>query len=608
MTFAMPFPAAFLRLLPWFNLPAVMLVMLLQRTPLLRLITGGAQQVLQSRGGEVLKAAFTLAGLGAIHGRAGATTFRVTPSNPLNGTVGTPLQLSFTYTGTPSAPQFFNVQGTLPPGMSYIPAASGGVVRSGTPVISGTPTTAGTFTVRVQGVGLAGQGNFESITFVIGGGVTTVAPAITAQPEATSVAVGGTATFTVTATGTPAPTYQWRKDGTALGGATANRLTLNGVQAADAGTYTVVVTNSAGTVTSSGATLTVTGGNTGGGNAAPVIVAQPISVNVVAGGSAALTVVATGSPAPAYQWRRDNVPITGATRETLLIGSVAAGNAGAYTVDVSNALGFKASEPATLRVIAGASRLANLSVRTNLAASQLLIVGFATNGGKSVLLRGIGPTLGAFGVGGTLGDPRLAVFSGAAQVAANDDWEASLANVFSGLGAFALSNGSKDAALQLTVTGAQTAQISGAAGTGGVVLVEVYDAGAGTAQRLVNVSARSQVGTGDNILIAGFVVDGAVAKTLLIRAVGPTLAAFGVGGALTDPKLEIFSGQTKIVENDNWSTVTEATAAGVGAFALGTASRDAALLVTLPPGAYSAQVAGIAGGTGEALVEVYEVP
>ncbi len=608
MTFAMPFPAAFLRLLPWFNLPAVMLVMLLQRTPLLRLITGGAQQVLQSRGGEVLKAAFTLAGLGAIHGRAGATTFRVTPSNPLNGTVGTPLQLSFTYTGTPSAPQFFNVQGTLPPGMSYIPAASGGVVRSGTPVISGTPTTAGTFTVRVQGVGLAGQGNFESITFVIGGGVTTVAPAITAQPEATSVAVGGTATFTVTATGTPAPTYQWRKDGTALGGATANRLTLNGVQAADAGTYTVVVTNSAGTVTSSGATLTVTGGNTGGGNAAPVIVAQPISVNVVAGGSAALTVVATGSPAPAYQWRRDNVPITGATRETLLIGSVAAGNAGAYTVDVSNALGFKASEPATLRVIAGASRLANLSVRTNLAASQLLIVGFATNGGKSVLLRGIGPTLGAFGVGGTLGDPRLAVFSGAAQVAANDDWAASLANVFSGLGAFALSDGSKDAALQLTVTGAQTAQISGAAGTGGVVLVEVYDAGAGTAQRLVNVSARSQVGTGDNILIAGFVVDGAVAKTLLIRAVGPTLAAFGVGGALTDPKLEIFSGQTKIVENDNWSTVTEATAAGVGAFALGTASRDAALLVTLPPGAYSAQVAGIAGGTGEALVEVYEVP
>ncbi len=608
MTLPIPTSAALLRFLPWVNLPAMLLVMLLQRTPLLRLMTGGAQQVLQARGGEVLKAVFTLAGLGAIHGRAGATTFRVTPSNPLNGTVGTALQMSFTYTGTPSAPQFFNVQGTLPPGLAYIPAASGGVVRSGTPVIAGTPTTAGTFTVRVQGVGLAGQGNFEPITFVITGGVTTVAPTISAQPASTSAAVGGTATFTVTAAGTPAPTYQWRKDGTPLDGATTNRLTLNNVQTRDAGSYTVVVANSAGSVTSSAATLTVTGGSTGGGDTAPAIVAQPISVNVAAGGSAALTVVATGSPAPGYQWRRDGVPITGATRETLLIGNVASGNAGVYTVDVSNAAGFKASEAATLTVAAGASRLANLSVRTNLAATQLLIVGFATNGGKDVLLRGIGPTLAAFGVGGTLADPRLAVFSGSTQGAANDDWAATLAPVFSGLGAFALTNGSKDAALQLNVAGARTAQISGAAGTGGVVLVEVYDAGAGTAQRLVNVSARSQVGTGDNILIAGFVVDGAVAKTLLIRAVGPTLGAFGVGGALTDPKLEIFSGQTKIVENDNWSTVTEATAAGVGAFALAAASRDAALLVTLPPGQYSAQVAGVAGGTGEALVEVYEVP
>jgi hypothetical protein len=605
MTFAMPFSAAFLRVLPWINLPAVVLVMLLQRTPLLRLLTGGAHQVLQSRGGEVLKAVFTLAGLGAIHGRAGATTFRVTPSNPLNGTVGTPLQLTFTYTGTPSAPQFYNVQGTLPPGLSFIPALSGGVVRSGTPVISGTPTAAGSFAVRVQGVGVGGQGQFETINFTISGGVTTVAPTITAQPQATTVTAGGSATFNVTATGTPAPSYQWRKDGTALSGATANRLTLNNVQAGDAGAYSVVVTNSAGSVTSGAATLTVTPATP---TFAPAIVAQPISVNVVAGSSAALTVVATGTPAPDYQWRRNDVPITGATRETLLIGSVAAGNEGTYTVTVSNAAGFVNSSAATLSVGAGASRLANLSVRTNLAASQLLIVGFATNGAKDVLLRGIGPTLAAFGVGGVLADPRLAVFSGATQEVANDNWPASLAGVFSSLGAFALTDGSLDAALRLNVAGSRTAQVSGPAGSGGVVLVEVYDAVASTQPRLVNVSARSQVGTGDNILIAGFVVDGSVAKTLLIRAVGPTLAGFGVGGALTDPKLEIFQGQTKKVENDNWSTVAEATAAAVGAFALGAGSRDAALLVTLPPGQYSAQVSGVAGGTGEALVEVYEVP
>ena len=116
------------------------------------------------------------------------------------------------------------------------------------------------------------------------------------------------------------------------------------------------------------------------------------------------------------------------------------------------------------------------------------------------------------------------------------------------------------------------------------------------------------MGTGDDILIAGFTVSGTGNKPLLIRAVGPTLAAFGVGGTLADPKLEIYNAQgVKVTENDTWSAGLSTTFASVGAFPLTAGSRDAALLTSLPPGSYTAQIRGADGGTGEALVEIYEL-
>jgi hypothetical protein len=95
--------------------------------------------------------------------------------------------------------------------------------------------------------------------------------------------------------------------------------------------------------------------------------------------------------------------------------------------------------------------------------------------------------------------------------------------------------------------------------------------------------------------------------------VGPALNQFGVGGTLADPQIAVYTGSTLTVSNDNWSSEgnavqVAATAAQVGAFALPAGSRDAALLVTLPPGSYTAQVSGVGGTTGAALVEVYEVP
>ena len=100
------------------------------------------------------------------------------------------------------------------------------------------------------------------------------------------------------------------------------------------------------------------------------------------------------------------------------------------------------------------------------------------------------------------------------------------------------------------------------------------------------------------------------ARTVLVRAIGPRLTAFGVDGVMADPKLDLFSGSTVIASNDNWGGDASLTALGtaVGAFAVSDpASKDAMLLITLAPGSYTAQVSGVAGSAGNALVEVYEV-
>jgi hypothetical protein len=141
------------------------------------------------------------------------------------------------------------------------------------------------------------------------------------------------------------------------------------------------------------------------------------------------------------------------------------------------------------------------------------------------------------------------------------------------------------------------------------VLVEGYDVGTGDAQRFTSLAARNRVGTGANILIAGFSLAGEGMRNLLIRAVGPTLGAFGVPSVLTDPKLEIYqSSGGKIGENDNWSSMLATAFSSVGAFPLTQGSKDAAITISLPAGGYTVQVSGVDGGVGEALVEIYELP
>jgi len=267
-------------------------------------------------------------------------------------------------------------------------------------------------------------------------------------------------------------------------------------------------------------------------------------------------------------------------------------------------------------------RLANLSVRTRAGTGdQTLITGFALGGGtaaKPLLVRVVGPTLGVFGVEGVLANPGVEIAPlGAARVAGNDDWGGTdaLRTAFASVGAFPLADAaSRDAALVFSPRpGAYTATVTGADAGSGVALVEVYDAGTGNAPRLSNLSARTLVGSGADALFAGFVVNGNVPRRLLVRAIGPTLGAFGVGGVLADPVLALrpLGAEGDVARNDDWrgTAALKAAFASVGAFPLAAdTSRDAALVIELPPGAYTAAVSGKAGGTGVALVEIYELP
>lgn len=429
---------------------------------------------------------------------------------------------------------------------------------------------------------------------------------IVTQPAGATVNVGGTVTLTVAVDGTAPFTYQWLKDSVALTGATAASLTLSNVTAADAGSYTVTVWNGGGSVTSDAAIVGVNG-------TAPTVATQPQSATVTAGGTATLTVAATGTGPLAFQWQKDGVDLPGATTDTLTLTNTTAADDGTYRVIVTNSAGTIASADATITVNPAGptgdhSYLSNLSVRAAMVQPQTLIVGFVVDGGgKPILVRAAGPALNAFGLTG-VADPRLAVYDPhSVVVATNDDWTSDLGATFAQLGAFPFPAASKDAALLATLAGPHTAQ---ATGTGnGAILVEAYDAGADTGAKLVNLSARFHVGTGADILIAGFALNGTGVKTLLIRAVGPTLASFGVSGTLADPQLAVYDGSTLIAQNDDWAAPLAPTFDQVGAFPLISASKDAALTVTLAAGkTYTVQASGAAQGTGESLVEIYALP
>ncbi len=361
----------------------------------------------------------------------------------------------------------------------------------------------------------------------------------------------------------------------------------------------------------------------------PTITTQPVSCTSVAGGAVEFSVTAASALPLTYQWCRNGAAIPGATGTTLTLNAVTAADAGDYTVVVSKNTGSTTSQTARLVVATpDPGRLISLSVRSvSRSRSAPLIVGLNVVGGsKTLLIRGIGPALAQFGVPGTLPDPLLevhATVNGQDTIAAsNDNWGtgdvAVLRAAFAATGAFALPDvATRDAALLCPVEGLRSIFVYDTANHSGVTLAEVYDTGGGNSGRLASISARNFAGAGDNVLIAGFSISGNVPKRLLIRGVGPGLVGFGVSGALTDPKLELYEmrpdgSSVLFAANDNWGdgdvAALRAAFTATQAFALpDAASKDAALLVTLPAGAFTALVSGVDNTTGEALVEVYDL-
>jgi cyclophilin family peptidyl-prolyl cis-trans isomerase len=351
-----------------------------------------------------------------------------------------------------------------------------------------------------------------------------------------------------------------------------------------------------------------------------IVVQPPVGVVAAVGQTVVFNVVASG-PSLAYQWKRisdsGTAPVANATSATLVLSGVSAATGGIYFCTVTNPSGSVDSIGTILSVspTATASRLTNLSVRSFVGlGSKTLIAGFVTSGtgAKATAIRGIGPTLGAFGVTSLLADPLLDLRSaaeGLPLVASNDNWSGDDGRAYGG---FALPAGSKDAVVVPSLApGGYTAQVTGAANGTGNGMVEVYDAAiANSNLRFINLSARTQVDAGQ-ILFAGFSVGAGASKSLLIRAAGPALAAFQVPDTMADPKIEVFnSAGVKIMQNDNWGGLDTLTALGtsVGAFPLTAAARDAALVLTVPPGGYTIQVSGVDGSAGVVLVEVYELP
>jgi hypothetical protein len=250
---------------------------------------------------------------------------------------------------------------------------------------------------------------------------------------------------------------------------------------------------------------------------------------------------------------------------------------------------------------------------------NILIPGMVLKGPNKtkLLLRGIGPGLKLFGVQGTLRDPGIAVYSANDLVMANGDWQEApedLAGVFTEVGAFQLANGSKDSAVYLEIDpGAYTMALAGSGGGEGIALAEVYvvrpeASGSG----LVNLSARAEVGSGERVLVPGFVISGDETRRVLIRGIGPGLAKYGLPNYLPDPEIEVFAGQDPIDVNNDWGDTDPdgliAAFSEAGAPLLETGSKDAAILLELEPGAYTAKIRSADVSLGVALLEVFFLP
>ncbi|MEP6602220.1 MAG: hypothetical protein ABJB49_10500, partial [Nitrospirota bacterium] len=249
--------------------------------------------------------------------------------------------------------------------------------------------------------------------------------------------------------------------------------------------------------------------------------------------------------------------------------------------------------------------LLNVSTRADAGLGEdVLVGGFIVSGdaAKRVVLRAIGPSLTQFGVSGALADPMITLYDSSGILIESNDNRLELPGIANPL---LPSNPAESLLTAILPEGNYTAIVQGANGAAGIALVEVYDQAPGSS-RVANISTRGSVPTAQDIIIAGFIIGGADPTPVIVRALGPSLAAQGVSGPLPDPVLELRDGNGNLLfTNDNWRSGQEQQI--IDTTIPPTNDLEAAIVATLAPGSYTALVHDSQSRTGVALVEAYDL-
>jgi len=518
--------------------------------------------------------------------------------------------------------------GALPSGVSFVSNANGTATLSGTPAGASEgnypliiTASNGTLPDAVQNFTLTVQATPPVLH----------APAITSA-TASTFTVGNHGTFTVTTTGTPTsqvtligPQPSWlsyvdNTDGSA---------TLSGTpdSGSDASySFTITAANGVLPNATQAFVLTVT--------QAPTFTSPPsatFSVNVPGSfivetrGNPVATLTKTGTLPSGVSF------LNNGDGTAKIAGTPAVGSAGNYSVTVTAANGVmpNATQVFTLAVTATSTptptptpsptptptpsptpaQLRNISTRLltktgeNVAIGGFIIAGSAP---KTVLIRGLGPSLAAF-VPNALEDPTLELHQGSSVIASNDDWQ-DTPNVGQIPAGFEPADPRDSVIIATLSPGTYTVVQAAKDAAGGIGLLEIYDIDSAADAMLANISTRGLVQTGDEAMIGGFILQGGTEEsTVVVRAIGPSLTAFGIGDALADPTLELHNADGALIgTNDDWQDdAAQADELKAVGFAPSN-DLESAIVATLPPAAYTAIVAG-KGGTGVALVEIYNL-
>lgn len=491
---------------------------------------------------------------------------------------------SFTVTATGSPAPTLSVTGALPSGVTFTPA---------TGVLAGTPA--------------AGSAGSYPLTFTASNGVAANATqsfTLTVAKIAQAISFGalgnkvlGDAPFAVNATGGASG------NAVTFGSATSSTCTVAGntVTLVAAGTCTITASQAGNasysdaapvsqsfSIGQGGVTLTVTLAGAGGGT----VTSSPAGINCGTSCSAAFV---TGT----------SVTLTA----TPASDSVFDGWSGACTgkAGCTVPMGAAAAVTATFIRTTAIPRLGNLSTRMAVGTGDNVLIGGLVIGGtqpKRVVIRARGPSLTPLNVPGAMANPHIALYAGQTLLDSNDNWQASPDAAAIQATGFEPLHPDEAAVIRTLTPGGYTAIVSGVGGTTGVALVEAFEVDLPQVP-LINIATRGFVSAGDNVMIGGFVILGASPQTVIIRARGPSLGPLGVPNTLPDPVLRLYDGaNTLLRENDDWQASPDAAQIQSLGFAP-TDAKEAAIRVTLPPGAYTAIVSGANGATGIAIVEVF---